>query len=248
MNRLPSFPVFRLSGFSLVRAGWSGLTGKFAVVLVIVSALLLTVSGYFQQDVAGRYLQSLLDEQLQRTTERLALSLRAPIYSYDADGLVEIIQAEMRADAVSGVFVYEGQRMTHGYVKNGTDVVESQAFPPEPLHVSAERPIMSDGAQIGSVRVFVDTSGTRTAMKAFRWATLIQALVLELALVIAVILMVRMILIHPLGRAMAFIRRVAEGDLTAICGMSGKGEIGELTADIDRMAANLRREIGRAHV
>ncbi len=188
---------------------------KICLSLVLVLTLSLTVFGWYQQHSTSVRLHKALKEKLNLAADRMAISLKKPLFDYDSEGVKNVITAEMASDLIAGVFVENNEKIETGFVKNEKgEIVPASAFLPEGEFISETRPAGEMDIVLWQIHVFITKKFLEKELERSLRNIMVQVLVLDIITVVLLILLIRFIVLRPLKRVMNFIRNVSEGNFS----------------------------------
>jgi signal transduction histidine kinase/CheY-like chemotaxis protein len=215
-----------------------GLQAKIALMIVGVSALFLCAAAgfdYVQGKVAmERDLAGLAD----MTVNRLSRVLLAPVWNLDANSVGEIIETEMAEKRLAGVEVLEedGTTLFAGR-RRDADWVPAPMRRGERLQGQwSERRLMTEGQNIGTVRVFVTRRFMVEDLRTALVGSLLRTVLLETLLVVTIFLLIRRQLLNPLQGLTSTARDVSRlQDYSLRAPAAADDELGTLVKDFNGM-------------
>ncbi|MEE4359523.1 MAG: methyl-accepting chemotaxis protein [Desulfococcaceae bacterium] len=188
---------------------------KICLSLVLVLTLSLTVFGWYQQHSTSVRLHKALKEKLNLAADRMAISLKKPLFDYDSEGVKNVITAEMASDLIAGIFVENNEKIETGFVKNEKgEIVPASEFLPEGEFISQTRPAGEMDIVLWQIHVFITKKFLEKELERSLRNIMVQVLVLDIITVVLLILLIRFIVLRPLKRVMNFIRNVSEGNFS----------------------------------
>ncbi len=233
-----------------------GLCAK-AVVVVTVGVMLVTLCAQWRYYSTAR--DHLRGNDMSRAMDQcrmLSITAEKPMISgtlVDLQSLVEefvlregvayaaIFDPSGRVLAASSVCKWSNEWSALARVKAGDELWQHAcdrwvlaAYPVRTKNLGGSRNHL-----LGDVRMVLDTSRTRAVLSEvgyqMAWVTI---LVMVLAIPAGMVA-IWFALLRPMQSIVATTRRLADGDLTARCSVSGNDEIGELAVVIDSMASEV---------
>lgn len=201
-------PVSKNTGISL--------TVKTILIVVLTSTLFLSLFGWYRHRETSRRLEQAVQETLALSVDRLALSLKSPLYDYDDEALEAVISAEMKSLPIVGVFVMNGENILHGYTRMDGEIVGTDTLLPSGGHIVAEKKLSVLDTELGDVKVFATLRYLREDLRRSLIAIVSEVLVLDIILMLVLTLFIRFIVIKPLNRLIFFINKISKGDISEI--------------------------------
>jgi len=214
-----------------------------ALLLVVFGGLVVPalVGSYFLMGVQERQAaRAVLDENLQRDADILALGMQEALWNMNADAARSLVESVMRDPAVLRVQVRAQA--------DGDFIDRHAAAAPEGRVFRAERTVVVHGEPIGRVLVEMDDSRSQHELRAKQWR---YAGVLAVQLAVSLLLIALLIkrrLLAPMKGLTGFSDRLSRGDFDTPLVLSSKDELGRLGAQMDSMRVAIRElfdDIGR---
>lgn len=190
------------------------LSWKTTLIVVLTSTILLSAFGLYRHRETSRRMEKSANETLTLSANRLALSLKAPLYDYDDDKVKAVIFAEMKSDLVAGVFVTDGVNILHGYSRKDGGIVAAESLLPEEGHIVDTKSIAEQDTELGEVKVFVTLDYLKKDLQHSKISIVTEVLVLDAMLLLVLTLFIRAIVITPLNRLVVFINKISKGDVS----------------------------------
>jgi signal transduction histidine kinase len=182
------------------------------------------------------------------TADRLAFNLSEPVTAGDIAGIQTAISHEMKNREVLAILVdgADGRRIA-GCVLH--DACTLAPFDPastdrallDSALVSASRPIVRLGREIGTVSVRFSDVGLRDRLRQLVLEGVRHTLVLSIVFAAVLFLCIRTIVIRPLKTLEASVGGVAGGDFGVSIPVDSKDEVGRLGSSFNRMVSRLQR-------
>jgi signal transduction histidine kinase len=235
-------------------------TIRFRLITLFVFLVTVTLTGF------GVYGQARLSQQLEQqfadrqkeTLFRLQTSLPAALWNYDKDQSGHIILAELEADEVESVTVFDskgsvflslkgkGRLATQRTTAISTDVIKSEAtlWPPsgaEPVHAPGDQATAIGRVAVSFARDHI-TQGLRSALT----TRLVEIVVLDVLLIIALTVSLNMVF-RPIERLRDALWDLAEqeGDEARELPEITDNEFGEVVRAFNQTQRKLRHIIAR---
>ncbi len=208
---------------------------RLTVIFVAVTTLLLAAFGIYSYLSTKKSMEEQLTNQLQRVSSRLLIGLPAPIWNFDTKQLDILLDAEMSDPAVSAIIVKNAKNeFSAGRLRADDNQVTRAKADSKPVgEQSSEELTFDDGGQskvVGKLEIFMSRAQIDQALRAQMLQIVLQVVVLNLALVIALSIGLNSVVIGPLNGIRAALEEIASGDadLTHRLKVIHQDEIGEV--------------------
>lgn len=215
---------------------------KVSIVLMLVLTLILAGFTGFN----AYQLRSKMNEELNQvsevTTKRLAEQLAAPLWSIDEDLIGNIIDAELLQKLVVGVLIrdLDNNSILLGKYRDSDGTVRNVSKEIGKSSLVGKRIIRhSDGTNLGRVEVYLTAKPLEKEFNHALVSNVITIVVLNIAILIAIYLMMKKILIQPIGQLTAVAERMSMGELDAKIDIHTNDEIEQLASALQRMQSSL---------
>jgi len=216
---------------------------KILVTLLIVTTLIL--AGFAVYNLAQA--RARLDQDLQRlaetTAQRLSQHLIGPMWALNKDQIAESIEAAMLERRVYGIIVRGEDRKTI-YVGRRRDghwnVVPAKATPQGDFILSKTTLLHNNEEMIGQLEVYVSRRFLEQQFDGLVRNELRRAAILDLALIVVTLLLLRRLLVRPIRQLTDVSERIAGGQLSTKIEIASRDEIGMLAGAINKLQTSLR--------
>ncbi|MBB5019936.1 methyl-accepting chemotaxis protein [Chitinivorax tropicus] len=208
---------------------------RLTVVLIIVATVLLAISGIYGSWKTKTQLESRLEAEVSGVSLRLQGSLPSMLWNFDKAQIGKTIAAEMHSKAIVGLLVSADQGIVAGVFKGADDKVQQTTTAPQFEGRTAEVDLTfseeGKNQKVGKVKVLISTSEMDTILQQNMIATIVQIIVLDVLLIVALSWAVNRVVLRPLKQARDALKNIASGDadLTRRLDESRKDEFGELS-------------------
>ena len=165
----------------------------------IVSAVLLVFAAYSQSAESSKRWQE-LQRVLNMSADQLALGVALPAWNMDENQVLAIMRASMNQRDLHAIVVYgTGGKRAH-VVQRGSGEQLETALPLDttPDMLVAQRPIVVDGTNIGTLKVFATPAYMLRELREQRRASLLAILALAAVLVASVYGLLWFLILRPL--------------------------------------------------
>lgn len=230
---------------------FKSIQARIVLAIVVVTTLVMGGLGAFGY---LRERNSLMVEQeraIDATVKRLSGSLAGPLWDFDKERALQLVDAEMYTDAIEAILVSDGKG--ENFSSRGRDdqwkaaAINQEELKKLSSEVKAD--ILRNKEKIGVLSVYPTDRFIKAQLASLLISNVLQLVLVEAALVILLLVMIRLMVVKPLARAVAGLRDIAEGegDLTAKLDDSSGDEVGDLAKWFNAFVtqiASLVRDIG----
>ncbi|GLQ31109.1 methyl-accepting chemotaxis protein [Litoribrevibacter albus] len=202
---------------------------------LLASALVITLLvafGAYNQTQTGNALRASLDKQTNAVLGRLKQSLPPTLWNFETDQMVSIVESEVSASEIKGVFVYDTKEIIMGRMVNEFEKIVDVKKLPADAGLTKQTVLEFDDSgsvsKVGKVVILIDESAIDNLLDQSLKRTLIQLIVMVVLLVATITFLMRLIVIRPLaeiGNALSDISQ-GEGDLTRRLNANRRDEVG----------------------
>lgn len=219
---------------------------SFVIICVLAITIILSLFGLYQQQARKSELDDRLNSALLAATTRLTLTLPSAIWAFDVEAAKSTILSELGEPAILGASIILNdttKSLFSGLIKQGSDTVE---FRPENLPLNANEydvsaNLLREGDTIATLVIRYTTSYIQQDLKKAVISTIIQILVICIALSIIVFILISSIVITPITILGTNMHEIAqgEGDLTKDLPIKGNNEISDLSSSFNIFQSKL---------
>ncbi|WP_137936144.1 methyl-accepting chemotaxis protein [Chitinivorax sp. B] len=208
---------------------------RLTVVLIVVATVLLAISGVYGSWSTKKQLENRLQEEVSGVTARLQGSLPSMLWNFDKAQIGKTIGAEMHSNTIVGLFVSSDQGVVAGVLKDTGGKPQSSTTVPkyEGMTTEVDLTYSEEGKnqKVGKVKVLVSTAEVDAILQQNLIALIVQIIVLDVLLIVALSWAVNRVVLRPLKQARDALKNIASGDadLTRRLDESRKDEFGELS-------------------
>jgi methyl-accepting chemotaxis protein len=208
---------------------------RLIVIFVSVTTVLSTLFGIFSYVGSKNAMEQQLTEQSVRTVTRLQIGLPALIWNLDSKQVDILLDAEMGDPEISAIIVRKASKeLAFGRVRdeNGKVTIATAASPTKGDNIPGELKFDDAGEMksVGTVKVFISRARINLALRNEIFQLITQAVVLNVALIAALLISVNSVVLSSLNRVRAALETIATGDadLTQRLLVVREDEIGEI--------------------
>ena len=227
---------------------------RFNILTSSLVIVMLVLFGAYNHVKTSNTLISSLDKQTNAVMTRLTQSLPATLWNYELPQLASIVESELSAQEVRGIFVFDNKaQLLLGRLKNAAGAVIESNYPEQPGELKERDLRYSEGGienSIGRVVLLVDKQTIEELLNRALMRTALQLLILVILLIATITLLLRQIVLHPLdevGRALADISQ-GTGDLTRRLNAKSADEIGSVAEHfntfVDKIQTLVQQVVG----
>ncbi len=202
--------------------------------LVIITAL-LAISGFLDYSNTRQRLERQLDADVNQAVERIKTNLSTPLWNFDQPVMAASLGAELGEDFTQSIKLVtpKGWTLIIGRDAEGKAVQLETAPDTAGLLSTSGEVSYTEGSntqKIGDFTLHYSREAVDAALSRALWSNLLQILILDAALLIALSLALRALVIAPLHRIRDALRSIAEGeaDLTRRLPDKSKDEFAEV--------------------
>jgi PAS domain S-box-containing protein len=165
----------------------------------IVSAVLLVFAAYSYSSESNKRWQE-LQRVLNISADQLALGVAMPAWNFDEKQVFSIMRASMNQRDLHAIVLYGTGSKREQVVQRGAGDKLETGLPlaTTPDMLVAQRPIIADGANIGTIKVFATPAYVRQDLQDQRRANLVAILVLAAVLVTSLYGLLWFTILRPL--------------------------------------------------
>ena len=209
---------------------------RLIVIFVSITTILVTLFGAFSYVSSKRLMEQQLNDQIRRAVGRLQIGLPAPIWNFDAKQLDALLDAEMGDPSIAAILVQNTKKVfVAGRIQteDGT-AARATADTKASGDKVAEEFKFDDAGQlkaVGTVEVYLSRAQIDRALRNEIIQIVIQALVLNLALIATMVIGLRAVVLRSLNRVRSALETISTGDadLTRRLAITRQDEIGEVS-------------------
>ncbi len=233
---------------------------KLIVIVVLVSTSTLAGFGIWQVRSAANELNEQLNRNGEHSASVMASALSVPLWDMDGSAGRAIVLAGMSDKNVVGVRISEPARAgadtssaaltdrvwlslrksDSGEIKPVDDVN------PDPSDIRIVQAIHKttigptpELKQIGTVELYVTTRYLRAQLRDTVRTITIQVVALDVLIILILMLVIRRVLLFPLGRLRNTMDKISSGDLSVKANVTSHDELGEIAATFNSMTGEL---------
>lgn len=204
---------------------------------LLASALVITLLvafGIYNQMQTGNALRATLDKQTNAVIGRLTQSLPPTLWNFETDQMISIVESEVSASEIKGVFVYDNKEIILGRMTNEFDKTVDIKKLPGDLGLTKQHALEFDDSgsvnKVGKVLILIDESAIDNLLAESQQRTVVQIVVMVILLVAMLTFLIRTIVIKPLGQIGSALNDISqgEGDLTKRLDANRKDELGQV--------------------
>ena len=214
------------------------------VAVAVITTTIMAVFAVLEYENDRSQYDGPLVRDLSIVPDQLAAGLALPLWNIDLDETGRLIEAVMTAQVVERITVREnpGGKILVARARdaNGLPTAAAAEHAPDPDSLFASRSIIYEGHPVGAVEVALTTRFRDEALRENIVRLAIWIFTLNCALIGGVYLLLRRVVLTPLGEVEAYAARVCRGETDAIVrGGEFRGEIESLRRSTEAMVAEL---------
>lgn len=220
------------------------------LLFVVIVTLLLAVAGVFNYLKLTADAERDLQEQVADAAGRIETNLSQPLWNFDKPVMSNMLQAEVRSEYAMAISIVTPKNWTLaiGRDKEGKPA-ELEGTPAGEGLLRHEGEIVyreGDKSQtIGKYTLFYTDASVSEVARSVLLRQIVQIIVLDVALVFALSMALRVVVIQPLNRIRNALRDIAEGeaDLTRRLDARSGDEFAEVADGFNRFVARIQSVI-----
>jgi methyl-accepting chemotaxis protein len=178
------------------------ITRKVVYGLIIVTTLIVGIFGLINYFLSANSSTARLRLEAEAVVGRVATNALMPLWNVDAKQVGEVLLSEMTAGAVQAVVVEEavegGKKVFSGIGRNEDWQPVSITETPGKAFLSAQRELKKEDKVIGYVTVVISDRFLRAELQGLLWGAFLQAILIDLFVIIALQIIMRRSLVAPL--------------------------------------------------
>lgn len=216
---------------------------KILVTLLVVTTLILGGFAIYNLTEARARLESELQRVAETTVQRLSQQVIGPMWSLNDDQLIESIEAAMLERRVYSVIIREEDRESVylGRRRDGNWDIVPATSDPEGDYILSKTTLLHEGEEmIGVLEVYVSRRFLQQQFNDLVMTEIRRAAILDLALIIVTLLLLRRLLVRPIRELTDASERISAGQLNTKIDIRSKDEIGMLAGAINKLQTSLR--------
>lgn len=226
------------------RVAWyRSLQTKILLTLLVVTTLILAGFAVYNLAQARERLEGELERLAETTVQRLSQHLIGPLWALDREQLAESIEAAMLERRVYAILIRGEDRETifMGRRRDGDwNVVEAGTEPRGDFILSKTTLLHDNEEMIGVLEVYVSRRFLNARFNELVGTELRRGAVLDLALIVVTLVLLRGLLVRPIRRLTDSAERIAGGQLSTRIDIRSGDEIGMLAAAVNKLQTSLR--------
>jgi len=216
---------------------------KILVTLLVVTTLILGGFAVYNLAQARDRLESELERLAETTVQRLSQHLIGPLWALNREQLSDSIEAAMLERRVHAIIIRGEDRETVFMGRRRDDawnVVEAEAEPQGDFILSKTTLLHNNEEMIGVLEVYVSRRFLNAQFNELVTTELRRGAVLDLALIVVTLLLLRRLLVRPIRQLTDASERIAGGQLSTKIDIRSRDEIGMLAGAINKLQTSLR--------
>jgi methyl-accepting chemotaxis protein len=226
---------------------------QFQIIIILVAVVTAILLGFGVRDYyeTRSQLSARLSKAATYMAGRLAIGMVTPMWDYDEELGVRLIQSEMQDEDLSAVVVREadGESIFLALSKTGPDETEKITEPPTGDFVTSTAEVIREEKPIGSVTVYLSKASLKEAIAAEITKITVNTIVTDTLIILILFFVIRIKLITPVKVIQGFAERVSDGDLESSFGSASfTGELEELKNAVLQMVTNLKQTIREVEI
>ncbi|MDT8989394.1 methyl-accepting chemotaxis protein [Curvibacter sp. APW13] len=193
----------------------SSIKFRLNLLFVVIVSVLLLVFGAVNYFRAKASLEASMQHQVDATLGRLASGLPGAIWNFDKAQIDQGLNSEMGASFISGIVIKNGEKIVGGTVRGSDGKPQPGTQTPAFDYSKATDMEYMDGGKansVGKVTVYVSYAEINKALRDELVWTVVQILVLDIIIVVALSGILSTMVLNPLAQIGAALHDIAEGE------------------------------------
>lgn len=224
-------------------AWYRSLQTKILVTLLVVTTVILAGFAVYNLAQARDRLEGDLERLAETTVQRLSQHLIGPLWALNREQLADSIEAAMLERRVHAIII-RGEDRESIFMGRRRDeqwnVVEANAEPQGDFVLSKTTLLHNNEEMIGVLEVYVSRRFLNEQFNELVQTELRRGAVLDLALIVVTLLLLRRLLVRPIRQLTDASERIAGGQLSTKIDVQSRDEIGMLAGAINKLQTSLR--------
>ncbi|MCP4398086.1 MAG: HAMP domain-containing protein [bacterium] len=220
-----------------------GIQLKMSGILIMLTTTILGLFVGFQVYQIRSQKMAELTEIAERAAEKLVVNLVTPLWNYEMSRAEKVILVEMHNRAVYAILVrdaLDSERIVLGKIRDDEwNIVDLSAGIPEEL-LPISRDILQGDESLGALEVYVTERFLKQELLRETLELGVVVLVLDCALVLALTVALKRMLLRPIHQLLTNANAIAAGDLSRQIVLRQQDEIGDLAQVFRSMTEKLR--------
>ncbi len=231
----------------------NSLSFRFNLLTSLLVIVLLALFGAYNQSETSSALRASLSTQTDAVMGRLTTSLPATLWNFETDQMISIVESEVSAGEIKGVFVFDNKKLVLGRITDDLGEVADSILPDD-LGIVKELPLQFDDSgalnKVGRVILLVDDTAINELLDKALMRTLFQVIVMVVLLIATITILLKQIVIRPLDEVSAALSDISqgEGDLTRRLTATRQDEIGAVSnhfnSFVDKIQVLVQQVVG----
>ena len=227
----------------------SSIQTKIVLMTIVIVTVVLGAFTAYSAWQSKKKMTTELNQLAESTSTRLASHLINPLWDLDEELVNEIVVAEMTEKRLFGVIVRDSDNKTIFAAQK-----RNQSWQPVKYNglqlgtkdlVFKSSPISNGNDHLGQVEVYLSPRFLNEELEANFVNMLLQVIVLDLIIFIAMFIALRTMVIKPINTLAEAAEAMSKGDFDTEIDLESNNEIGQVAAAMNRMKTSLKLAMGR---
>ncbi|MGQ5521651.1 methyl-accepting chemotaxis protein [Chitinimonas sp. PSY-7] len=222
------------------------ISGRLNILFVLIVSLVMGGLGAYNYFATKSQLESSLSEQTDSLATRLQLSLPAAIWNFDKTQIGQVLEAEMVSPTFSGIRLNNGKDHLLGLMRGPEGKVVPADAKAEIGGVLREVELkFDDNGQkkvVAKAQIYVRHDSVDAALRQSVWTLVIQIIIVDLVLTIALAFSLTSVVLKPLRRLNNALKEISTGsaDLTRRLRIVGQDEFADVSQSFNVFVERLQ--------
>ena len=205
---------------------------KISAIIIVLSLVMLTGFGCYNYYTTQTMLRIEMDRLADITVDRLAQNLESPLWNLDKEKVAAALNAEMVEKRIYAAIARDGDstEVFQGKIRDGKWQVVETMEEVSGADLVRSKDVLKDAGKLGRVDVYFTTKFMQDELNTRMVNLATTVIMLSIALLAAFFISIKKIVMRPIGRVIAGLNDIAEGegDLTRRLENNSEDEVGAL--------------------
>jgi len=222
-------------------SGWNNIRVRLSLTLITIATLIFSGFSVYNYFTAKSEMEADLSRLTNFLSRQLSKSLILPMWDFSDRGIREIADSVMLEKQIFAIWIRDSDGyIIHAKIRgqewNQTQISEKLSG----KYYVKTRMLLYANKTLGSVEIWVSPEIMKQELRKDTLHMFISVVILNIALVSALFISLRQIVILPVSRIAESVRLITSGDLDISVSCERNDEIGQLAADVEFMRLAIR--------
>lgn len=227
-----------MNGPSIKRIYPHRLLPQMSIIALVVTTIILSLFGFNAIRTQKKELYEDLTARVEANSSWLTTALTQPLYNLDDTTVASLCNSLLTVPAIFQITVEADYKKMVFSSESSAELLQAQTE-----ILSVKKRVEYPGLEVGKIEILASTKHLREQVKMLGFRLFLQILILDAALVAAIIFLLTRKFILPLKQLQASAGKIASGDLSSVIEVRSKNELGSLGDALEEMRLTLREKI-----